>query len=400
MSTQEDVVGQGFICLYNTQQILPGLAAVLSFRQHDGQNLTAPLVAFVWTHPKLTAEAYEARCKAFALLLEPFPWVRLIVPNQKEIQQALSQNISVLQKAKYLKLQFEKYVFDSLFFAHDISADFIAQSAMQAFPDAARVCFGDALGVVYSNDYFTQITYPLSGSYFLKNPRQLVQNILFRAKRTLSLPAKKRRLDAEYLALCLPCDPSGTYFLGKTQIPIAKNLLQQMVTTLSAAVSKALQKDPSVDTDALHSAFILLIGSYAESRLCSMESEKALYLAAAKAYISPGSTLILKPHPGASKTKIAEITTLLSKHYKVLVFRHFEIPIEFMLHSIAQSTVISFSYASVSLRYLNKNIQVIHAMDDALINQFFSKATQKYMQMSNQLYIEQRNNLSSIDGVF
>jgi hypothetical protein len=50
--------------------------------------------------------------------------------------------------------------------------------------------------------------------------------------------------------------------------------------------------------------------------------------------------------------------------------------------------IISFSYSSVSLLFLYGS-NVLHAMNDAMINMFFPEETRLWMRESNALYLQQ-----------
>lgn len=71
-------------------------------------------------------------------------------------------------------------------FSHDLSSDFWNQVLMHAFPKAKRICYGDALGLVYSQSYFSQLMYQI-----INNNKIIFHNILARIKRKLIYPDKK-----------------------------------------------------------------------------------------------------------------------------------------------------------------------------------------------------------------
>ncbi len=137
-------------------------------------------------------------------------------PTPKEVKKNLSQNTKVLKKARFLKNFFGEDAFDTIYYAHDITSDFIAQSAMQAFPSAKRVCFGDGLGIFYSLPYFTQTNFPLNPfSHGMRNPKKIFFNALRRSQRYWTLPRTNERKEAEYLVAVRPSDLGTIAFMGK-----------------------------------------------------------------------------------------------------------------------------------------------------------------------------------------
>ena len=380
---------KSLLCLYYPQQLLPGLAAVLSFRRSQGEGAAAPLTVLVWTPPATEQSVRKKRLQAFKVLLEDFAWACLYFPEQDEIKAHLSQNAKVLNKAGYLRKKFGQDAFDAIYYAHDISADFIAQSAMQAFPNAKRICFGDALGVVYSNDFFTGMTYPIgSAGNILRWPGRVFRNMPYRFKRAWTLPSASRRLDADYVIPILPCDPGGDFIEGKKLLLVDGDSLRHVQDSLSKAVERHLTDEKCWANGDTKIDFIMLLGSYSESRLTTEDQECALYVEVARLHVAPGSRIALKPHPLSSAEKVERIRRALSPDYDVEVAHYGELPIEAMPWLVEHSKVLSFSYSSVSLRYLY-NSTVLHVLSDALINKFFPGDTRQWMNESNKLYLDQ-----------
>ena len=388
MNRSSPSVEKSLICLYYPQQLLPGLASVMSFRRHYGKDAKAPLTVLVWSHPATQNKTRERRLQAFKVLLGGFPWATLFFPEQSEVKAYLSHNSRVIKKADYLRGKFGQTAFVAVYYAHDISADFIAQSAMQAYPNASRVCFGDALGVVYSNNYFTNHTYPVNAAQAFSRPMRTIRNLLFRLKRAYTLPSRKRRLDADYAVLILPCDPGGDFLLGKELQSVDCETLHYVLDNLSNSAERRLIKQSCWDEGDANSSVVMLLGSYSESRLTSDTQECALYVEAARLHISPGSKIILKAHPVSLPEKIALIKQALSSHYDTVVITNDDIPIEAMSSLAKHYKILSFSYSSVSLLYLYGS-DVVHAMNDDLINTFFPGETQHWIHESNALYLQQ-----------
>ena len=361
---------------------------MLSYRRHQGKDAEAPLTVLVWSHPAIDHKTRERRLQAFKVLLVSFPWATLYFPDRDEVKTHLSSNSRVMRKADYLRGKFGQSAFAAVYYAHDISADFIAQSAMQAYPNASRVCFGDALGVVYSNAYFTDHTYPVGAFEAFSRPMRTIRNLLFRLKRIWTLPSRHRRLDAEQAVLILPCDPGGDFLLGKKLQSVDYEALCCVLDGLSNSAEQHLIEKKCRGEGDVNSSVVMLLGSYSESRLTSEIQECALYVEAGRLHISPGSKIILKAHPVSQPEKIALIKQALSVHYDTIVFTNNEIPIETMPSLAKNYKIISFSYSSVSLLYLYGST-VLHAMNDSMINVFFPEETRLWMRESNSLYLQQ-----------
>jgi hypothetical protein len=360
----------------------------MSYRRHAKTEVKAPLTVLVWSHPATERKTRERRLQALKVLLGGFPWVTLFFPEQNEVKSHLSHNSRVMKKAKYLRGKFGQDAFAAVYYAHDISADFIAQSAMQAYPNASRVCFGDALGVVYGNDYFTDQTFPVGVVEAFSRPIQTIRNLLYRIKRNWSLPNRRHRLDAGHAVLILPCDPGGDFLLEKELQSVDYESLCHVLGGLSNSAERHLISQKCLDEGDANSSVVMLLGSYSESRLTSDIQECALYVEAARLHIPHESKIILKAHPVSQPEKIALIKKALSAHYDTVVVPNDEIPIETMPSLAKNYKIISFSYSSVSLLYLYGS-NVLHAMNDTLINMFFPKETRLWIRESNALYLQQ-----------
>jgi hypothetical protein len=370
---------------------------VMSYRRHNGKDAKAPLTVLVWSHPATERKTLERRLQAFKVLLGGFSWVTLFFPEQDEVKSHLSHNSRVMKKAKYLRGKFGQDAFAVVYYAHDISADFIAQSAMQAYPHASRVCFGDALGVVYSNDYFTGQTYPVGAVDALSRPIRTIRNLLFRLKRTCTLPSSKRRLEAEHAVLILPCDPNGDFLRGKQMLLVDKPSLTEVLNTLSESAGVSVNGKYSTSA-ARQDTAVILLGSYSESKLTTEDQERALYVQAVHKHIGKNQKIVLKPHPASRAEKALLIQKALSEAYAVEIDDYDEMPVEYIPALAEFNCIISFSYSSVSLKYLY-GIDVLHALTDEMIKTYFPLKSWLWMRNSNDLYLSQLIAISDCKAV-
>jgi hypothetical protein len=371
------------LCAYYPQQLLPGLAGLLELRRHLGHERFAPASVLVLGDPSAGEHFLALRRQTFEQLLRPFGWVRLVFPGAAEVRAELSPNFRVARKARHLRQRFGADAFAVICYAHDMGHDFFAQSAMQAFPRARRACFGDALGVVYSNDYYTRQTYPLGTLRdFLRAPRAPLVNLLWRAKRAYTLPARGRRLDAEFAVPILPSDPGGDFLPGKTLLPVQRDVLDLVLDQLvqAAEVGGAAASRPD--------RHLMLLGSFSESGFTTEALERDMYVEAARRHVPPGAPLLLKAHPASYGAKLQAIADALRAHCQVELSGADPLPIEALRGLAASRSVISFSYSSVSLHYLHGS-NVVHAMTADLIERYFPPAIRGWMQESNELYLQQ-----------
>lgn len=370
------------LCAYYPQQLLPGLAAVIQLRKYLGHPVTASVTLLVWSDPGVGAPFLQLRCQAFKRLLQAFPWVELVFPSPEEIRTALSPNFRVRSKARWLLQRFGEDSFAAVHYAHDIGSDYLAQSAMQAFPHAVRACFGDALGVFYTNDYYTRLTYPLAKvPECFSSPWRTLINIFWRLKRAYTLPLPHRRLDANFAIPILLCDPGGDFLSGKTLLHVERDTLNQVLEGLAEGTAMP-------DSETFTDMHLMLLGSYCESGFTSEDSEIDLYLEAARLHVPLGEPILLKAHPASYGNKVQKLAQALQAQYPVTLSDADPLPIEAMRHFAHCRSVISFSYSSVSLHYLYGSA-VVHALTDEMINAHFPLSIRPWMLESNTLYLNQ-----------
>lgn len=378
------------LCLYYPQQLLPALVSLLTFRRDQAKAESCRAIALVWMPPGTPRETRERRLNTFAALLEQFPWVEVLAPSDEEISKHLSQHLTVRRKAAYLRGVLTPGVISDIHYAHDISAEFLAQSVMQAFPQAARVCYGDALGVVYENSYFESLTYPLQNvRALLQEPTRYVRNIVARLRRRWLRPGSTRQLEATHVSLILPCDPGQNFLLGKTMLPVPRNLVLDLLRVLATGL-RSSQLGTLPATAAQGQTCLMILGSYAESKLCTIENEVALYADAARRHVPAGGRLVLKPHPASKREKVILVAQRLRADYNVEIVdeKMDEVPLETLLDVIGHLRILSFSYASVSMTYLGAKY-VEHVLTDELIEKHFPPQTRGWIRDSNSLYLDQ-----------
>jgi hypothetical protein len=123
--------------------------------------------------------------------------------------------------------------------------------------------------------------------------------------------------------------------------------------------------------------------------------ELELYHETVEQFIPINSRIVIKAHPASSREKNQLLLQKLKQNYDVFELDKTEIPIECMELLIKQSTIISFSSASISLKYLY-GIPVIHALSNEWIKAFFYEHSLDWMLESNELYLKTMKDLEHL----
>lgn len=372
------------ISIDHISQLVPGLAA-LKHSNIKNNTLQKPLL--VLGKPHLTLS--DIKINHIKALINSEAHPVFICGNSLFKYPRLISYLPVRIRAKFLKRKLKKYPIDEIFFSHDLSSDFWNQALMQAFPKAKRICYGDALGLVYSQNYFSQLMYQITN----KN-KIIFHNVLARIKRNLIYPSKKNQLQAQEAILAIPCDP-GKDFLTQCKLSIiSRNDLKQCIADLANCIPEFKTHMQDIISNSPNPCYLLMHSNFTESKLTTIESEIALYKEILSTHAPKGSTVIIKPHPAHNPELFLLIINALKEEYKIEIVnqQYHHLPIELAESLVLGCEVLSVSYSSISLPYLYDK-QVKHVLTQELVNQYFSIEKMSWFIESNNLYISMINAL-------
>ncbi|MDI9817759.1 alpha-2,8-polysialyltransferase family protein [Legionella sp. W10-070] len=316
-------------------------------------------------------------------LLETVDSYILIQGNKLFSRPGLITKIPVRLRAKLIPRKLGKVSVSEILYAHDISSDFWNQTLMQAFPYAKRICYGDALGLVYSQNYFTSLMFGLR-----KNQRFSFNSSLVQLKRKFLFPTKKKQLLAQQAILAIPCDP-GQDFLKQCQLLIpGKNEVKQCVLDLASALPEFKTYGNELIEKANKSCYLFILSNLTDSKLTTIENEIALYKEILASQVNHDATIIIKPHPAHNSVIFQKIIRCLQEEYDIRVIKNDfnNLPIELAIHLIESCTILSISYSSISIPYLyGKNVR--HVLSNQMIKKYFVEEKKDWFIESNNLFL-------------
>ncbi|WED41896.1 polysialyltransferase family glycosyltransferase [Legionella cardiaca] len=366
------------ISIDHVNQLIPALAALKHFNARE--NISSRRV-LIFTKPHLYFS--DTTLNQIRALLRNESSCTLIVGNTLFKDLKLLNNMPVLLRAKFLLKKLKDYPITEIFFSHDISSDFWNQTLMHAFPEANRICYGDALGLVYSQHHFTQLMYSIR-----INNKILLTNLLARLKRRFIYPNKKNQLLANRAILAIPCDP-GKDFLNQCELSIvSQQELQDCVKQLSDSLPDFKVHMKELILQSQKPCFLLMPSNFTESKLTTLENEIALYQDILSTHTPEESRIIIKPHPAHNPNFLQEIVRVLKRNYDVHLVdgQYYHLPIELAESLIQGCEILSVSYSSVSIPYIY-NKPVKHVLTQKMIEDYFSKEKMHWFIESNNLYL-------------
>jgi len=274
---------------------------------------------------------------------------------------------------------------DFIMLAHDVVGNLYG-IMKDIYPKAKTICYGDALGQFFEKDVHL--------SYLRQN--NPLQNIMEWIKNRKSRKLSKK----DYAILTIP--------VSQSPLPSKTMLLIPNRDTAVSIVEKAALNNPELiaycnsimaKIDSANKTFFFPIENMAEGLFISAEDEAALYSESIRKHCPPGSTIIIKPHPGEQFDRTPLLEKNLSGQYKLLkidpAFKRY--PIELFLPILKQSQVISMFYPLLSLKYLY-GMDVIQPLSDEMIEKYFDQKFQESYKNAISLNAIPLTRLSNWDG--
>lgn len=388
---------KSIICIYYPHQLLPALVALIHHRRYRQEPLEQATLVCV----RILTDSQQGKNIAAAIekIVSTLPWISIKISYTWKLGWLREYDIPVKWRAFLVRQAYKKHPFGEIIYAHDLSADFFTHTFIHAFPDKQRICFGDSLGIVYTQNYFANLRYdntkPSHQGLSVKFKARLI-NWLKLKRRQFLLP--KKTLDANKAILILPFDPGGDFL---TKIPFAipaKDEVTLVLNWLSRNAGRDKTLEQLIEKDNTKISFFAL-NNLCESKFATLDNELKLYQHIIDEYAPKKSLLIIKPHPGSSASSLQCFKNRLSHDGEIYYLaEEFSVyPIELNEKLIRRSDLIlSMSYTSISIPYLYEKA-VIHVLSSQLIDLYFNPEAKVWVEESNEQYLGLMSSLKNWD---
>ena len=261
---------------------------------------------------------------------------------------------------------------------------------MNAYLDATKICYGDAVGIYFSEEYFS----PASGSN--GSGATALMGVLRQLKKSVRtklghVEEPVTRTKSNYQLL-----PEIDFEIGYFLLPEILNQQPPMETRLvAAATAERIFRElaTSLHNEGIRRKYeyigrvptvVLMTSNFSEAARMSRENEIAAYRVFMKrSNFDPKSVLVIKPHPRDSDDKISEVGSALSDLFADVVLMTepelFFLPFEVFLmqslegdgeNNLKRMRTVTFSTACLSLEVLFHLGPLIGFGDD-LVRKFF-----------------------------
>lgn len=280
-----------------------------------------------------------------------------------------------------------------IFYPHDVVGGFL-KTLRRSSPKAKLVCYGDALGQFYERDVHL-------GLIGLK-PAYLGARIKVAAKKMYGNFARTLIKTVDYAVLTIPVSQAPLPLRTKLLVPPKEIILSVVERIVSGHTQFGAYCQSLVDHAAAQGfdLYLFLTENMAEGGFISFDDEMSLYCEAIERHARPGSTILIKPHPGEQLDRGKSFAERLGSRYKILTLdsTYHRYPVELFLPFLRRAQVIGMFYPALSLKYLY-NMDVAQPMDNALIDRYFAPAFRESYKNAIELNMLPLSRLSSWNGV-
>jgi len=318
-----------------------------------------------------------------------------VVRRWKKIVFISGMEMSQIMKRRYAKsvLEFRSLIgetsFDEIFAGRDFAGVGNAL-VLNAYPDAARIIYGDSFGYVgYQDDLSPKWTLSLKSAR--THLVSFVRKILFGSP-------NKFRFDAAVLTL--PVDWSGDYLRN---IPLLIPDKGHALKILSECSNQLPGLNVYCDSllEGTCDPHVVLLSNLSRAGFMSVENEIGLYVETIQQTVPAGATILLKPHPRAPIGILTSVLKAIGAEYRITLIddaRFSRIPIELWVSLIRASKVVTIvSSSGVYLKYFY-GTEVNLPLSDGAIRQYFYPEWISYIAKVNTVIRESLHNLKEWDG--
>ena len=202
------------------------------------------------------------------------------------------------------------------------------QLVMNCYPEATQICYGDTIGVYFTEGYFGPAgaaTHPQRSAsrWTLATAFRTVRSAMFGPGRLEVLP-----FDHGYLAAADLFGEVAPFPVSINDRAITKEILRAIARTIRPQVPEALRAGDG-------EMVLILTANFSEAQSMNRADELAAYLEFLKPRVAREAKIVLKPHPRDNREKIAALADELRGHFRdVWVFddvRFFYLPFELLL---------------------------------------------------------------------
>jgi hypothetical protein len=316
--------------------------------------------------------------------------------EKKEFLTGRKINNSILK----LKTRIGNNSFDRIFYPHDVDGGMFA-FICNAYPNAERICYGDAFGFVFEREYLLGLIHTSSFKKILGKINKFRKKVLSGLSLyNVNLSYKLKTFNPDMAALILPVDQSGN-FLKELPLHVSSNQkVKFVINTINDNLGQLNQYIKLLLSESIkENKYLLLTENNAECNFIGFEKEIEMYCSIIIDKCEESSVIFIKSHPGEFLPRNERIKEKLGGKYKIIeldpVYKRY--PIELWRALLSNIKIICMSSPILSLKFLY-NIDVINPMTDDFIERWFPEFMWDSYKNAITLYMEPLKRLNYWNG--
>lgn len=394
------------VSLYGNGNVLAAMSAVRWYNALRYPDEKVEVVTVVNT-PGISAAIIKESGDITTRIISSQGWPEPIFISDQEIglyTPSLSGRVTVPSAIKKFKQRIHLEKVDEIFYAHDIGGA-VPGLAMNAFPEAERILFGDGLGSIYNKIYHLAL---INGASIEEAKRAVRENSKPERgsikKRLLGfvkglLLGRLHPYQADKAVLVLPMDQTGTSLLDVELIVVPKKIVQTIIEECQKALPDLVAYTRQIIQRTTPPHALILLENLTDANLSTAEKEVDFYEEVIREHVPINGTILIKAHP-LSKAPIHEIlqSRLQSDYHSEVIPSSFSrYPIELWSDFIAECEIIGIAYGNVTLSYLY-NKETVFALTGPMIERFIAPKFWGSFKDAALLYGGQLTNMKHWDG--
>lgn len=293
---------------------------------------------------------------------------------------------------------------DEILYAHDVVGR-VPELAMNAYPRAERVMYGDGLGLVFDRRYLLALSGGASVEEALaaagpsRTRLRQVPGIVRGAVRRL-VYGEPQWPPPTRAALILPVDVTGDSLRGIELSVPSKEMVLEVIAECQSALPELSSYSRDILTRTAAPRYLMLLENFTDAGMTSLENETNLYEAAIRRHVPAGASVLLKEHPLVTASVAEALSRRIGTDYPVHILPAAlsRYPVELWRDLAVSCEVVSMlSYCGMSLGYLYGK-RTIAGLDDDMIEQFFYRHSRQGLHRAGVHLRGQMANLATWDG--
>ena len=275
---------------------------------------------------------------------------------------------------------------------------------MNAFPNAQRITFGDALGSIYDAELHLRLASGISVDSAKKIRLGVKTRIKLGIKKVIKLTLGllfgfPRNFQATEALLIIPMDQTGECLKEMKLVVVPKKHVLGLIEQCEKSFGRLSHYEDQLLSHSHGQSALILLENISDGNFISQENELTVYEELIRKTVPKHSTVFIKAHPLSIAPINDKLALRLKNDYSpFLISNEFSrVPIELWTSLVKKCQIISISYSCISLSFLF-DLDIVYPFGVKIIEKYFPQKFWDSYRNADQLYRGQLEKLKNWDG--